>query len=320
VRDRVDRFAIPDVAIIIGDERGVLFRHQRGAMTTDRVVFIASASKLLLGTTAWLLVEDRVFAPTTKASALIDFWSLDPVDPRSAVTFEQLFAFTSGFNGTSEQSSCIGSVSYSLRRCVQEIYNGGTDSLPNGSFNYGNEHMQIAAQMMVQARGRSVDTIMRERLFDRLGVSSDTRYTLGAGDNPTYAGGMRSSGEDYARVLAAILKGDIFLDRPGFLTDRTGSRPLATVPPAISRNRLSWRYGWGFWKECSGPSYRESCNVAPVISSAGAFGFTPWVDFSRGYWAIIIMEEPLNRGYDPAELSISLEQELQPLIASALGR
>jgi hypothetical protein len=32
------------------------------------------------------------------------------------------------------------------------------------------------------------------------------------------------------------------------------------------------------------------------------------------------MEEPLNRGYDPAELSISLEQELQPLIASALGR
>lgn len=320
MRDRVDRFAIPDVAIIIGDERGVLFRHQRGAMTTDRVVFIASASKLLLGTTAWLLVEDRVFAPTTKASALIDFWSLDPVDPRSAVTFEQLFAFTSGFNGTSEQSSCIGSVSYSLRGCVQEIYNGGTDSLPNGSFNYGNEHMQIAAQMMVQARGRSVDTIMRERLFDRLGVSSDTRYTLGAGDNPTYAGGMRSSGEDYARVLAAILKGDIFLDRPGFLTDRTGSRPLATVPPAISRNRLSWRYGWGFWKECSGPSYRESCNVTPVISSAGAFGFTPWVDFSRGYWAIIIMEEPLNRGYDPAELSISLEQELQPLIASALGR
>lgn len=57
-----------------------------------------------------------------------------------------------------------------------------------------------------------------------------------------------------------------------------------------------------------------------MISSAGAFGFTPWIDFNRGYWAVIVLEEPLNRGYSPGELSVALEQELQPLIATALGR
>lgn len=57
----------------------------------------------------------------------------------------------------------------------------------------------------------------------------------------------------------------------------------------------------------------------PVISSAGAFGFTPRFDFGCRYWAIIVLKEPLNRGFDPAQRSIALEQELQPLIAEALG-
>lgn len=320
VRNRIDQFAVQDVAVVIGDRSGVLFRHQRGAMTTSRPVFIASATKLLLGTTAWLLIEDRALSVDTPVNSQIDFWTRDPADPRSRVNFGQLFAFTSGFNGTAEQPSCVGEATISLRSCVRQIHDGGLDSPPDQSFNYGNEHMQIAALAMVQARGRNIDTIMRERLLDRLGVSAETRYTLGAGDNPTYSGGMRSTGEDYGLVLAAILRGDIFADRAGFLADRVAQRPVATVPPAISQNRLAWHYGFGFWKECSGAAYTASCDAAPVISSAGAFGFTPWIDFNRGYWAIIITEEPLNRGFDPAERSIALELALQPLVATALGR
>lgn len=289
-------------------------------MSTDRAVFIASASKLLFGTTVWLLVEDQVFAPATEVNTVLDFWSRDSRDPRSQVTLENLLAFTSGFNGTSEQTGCIGNISFSLQQCVQEIYGGGLDTPPGQSFNYGNEHMQVAALMVARARGRSVDSVMRDRLLAPLGVSGETRYTVGAGDNPTYSGGMRSTGEDYGLVLSAILKGDLFKDRAGFLADRVGSRPMRTVPPAVGSHRQAWRYGWGFWKECVGAVYLPACENAPVISSAGAFGFTPWIDFRRGYWAVIVMEEPLNRGYDPAERSLALEQEIQPLIAAALGR
>ncbi|MBX9617160.1 MAG: beta-lactamase family protein [Caulobacteraceae bacterium] len=320
MKARIDRFAIADVAIVIGDRNGLLYRYQRGAMATDRPVLIASATKLLLGTTAWLMVEDGLLAPTTLASAQIDFWNRDASDPRSRVTLEQLFSFTSGFNAASEQDGCIGSPAYSLRTCVREIHDGGVDTPPGQAFSYGSEHMQIAALMMTQARGRSIDAIMRERLLDPLGVSAQTRFSAGAGDNPIYAGGMRSTGEDYGRVLAAILRGDLMRDRAGFLADRVGTRPMVIVPPGLSRNRLAWHYGWGFWKECNGPAYTASCDTAPVISSAGAFGFTPWIDFNRGYWAVIVLEEPLNRGYSPGELSVALEQELQPLIATALGR
>jgi D-alanyl-D-alanine-carboxypeptidase/D-alanyl-D-alanine-endopeptidase len=321
VRGRMDQFTIPNVALIVGDRSGTLLRYERGTMTTARPLFIASASKLLLGVTAWRMVEDRRLAPDTRASSLIDFWSSAPADPRSAVTFGQLFAFTSGFNRTAEQQQgCIGDPGFTLRDCVKQIHDDGPDSPPGQSFNYGNEHMQIAALAMTVREGKSVDAIMRERLLAPLGVSAETRYTLGAGDNPTYSGGMRSNGEDYARVLAAILRGDVIADRTGFLADRVATRPVATVPPAISGNGLAWRYGWGFWKECEGPAYVPACDAAPIISSAGAFGFTPWIDFGKDYWAIIILEEPLNQGFDPAQRAIALEQELQPLIAAALRR
>lgn len=320
VKATIDRFSVPDVAIVIGDANGAIYRYQRGSMAADRPVYIASASKLLLGLSAWLLVEDATLSPSTRAEALIDFWARQPTDERSRVTLEQLFAFTSGFNGTAEQASCIGDAGFSLRDCVRQIHDGGLDTLPGESFNYGNEHMQIAALMMINARNQGIDTIMRQRLLDPLGVSRETRYSQGSGDNPTYSGGMRSTGDDYGRVLGAVLKGDILKDRAGFLADRVGARPTATVPNAISANRLSWHYGWGFWKECAGAAYVAACDAAPIISSAGAFGFTPWIDFGRGYWAVIVMEEPLNRGYDPAQLSLALEQQLQPQIAAALGR
>lgn len=319
VRNRVDQFAGGDVAVMVGDRTGTLLRYERGSMTTTRPIFIASASKLLLGATAWLMVEDRRLAANAPVSGLIDFWSQTPGDPRSAVTFEQLFGFTSGFNGTAEQAGCIGDAAFTLRACVQQIHDGGPDTPPGQSFNYGNEHMQIAALAMTRREGQSIDAIMRARLLGPLGVSAETRYTQGAGDNPSYSGGMRSTGEDYALVLAAILRGDVFADRAGFLADRVAARPVATVPPAISANDLNWHYGFGFWKECDGPAYVAACDAAPVISSAGGLGFTPWIDFGRGYWAIIITEERLDQGFDPAQRSIALEQALQPLIAAALG-
>ena len=57
-----------------------------------------------------------------------------------------------------------------------------------------------------------------------------------------------------------------------------------------------------------------------MLSSPGAFGFTPWVDFGKGYWAIIAIEENTGKGFDPASVAVELEQALQPLIETALRR
>ena len=65
--------------------------------------------------------------------------------------------------------------------------------------------------------------------------------------------------------------------------------------------------------------FQPSCNDGPTISSPGAFGFLPWVDFDAGYWAVIAMREPNGSGTNPTAQSIDLEQVLQPMIERALA-
>ncbi|MFZ4690283.1 MAG: serine hydrolase domain-containing protein [Polymorphobacter sp.] len=320
VEARIRAFRVNNVAVMIGDADGVLYRFQRGSMTTNRAVFVASASKLFVGATIWRLIEAGRLARTTRPQEYLGFWARDAADPRSRITMDDLAGFTSGFNATGQDASCIGSAVVSLNDCVRQIHDGGTDTPPGSAFSYGAEHLQIAALLAAQREGKLFDTVMRERVAEPLGMSAETRFSLGAGDNPTYAGGMRSTAEDYARLLQALLKGGFIIDRTGFLEDRIGSRTIAYRPPGISENRLDWHYGFGFWKECDLPAYAAACDTAPVLSSPGAFGFTPWVDFTKRYWAVIAVEEGFGQGFDPASVSVELEQALQPLIETALRR
>jgi CubicO group peptidase (beta-lactamase class C family) len=320
VTARIQGFAFNNVAVLIGDSTGVLYRFQRGTMTPSRPVFIASASKLFVGATMWRLVEAGRLTRATRPQDHIDFWARDAGDPRSRISLDDLAGFTSGFNGSGLDGSCIGDPAFTLAACVRQIHDRGPASPPGAAYSYGGEHMQIAANLVASREGKTFNTVMRERVADPLGMSAETRFSLGAGDNPTYAGGMRSTAEDYGLLLRAILQSGFITDRAGFLEDRIGRKPILFRPPGISENRLDWHYGFGFWKECDLAVYAAACDTAPVISSPGAFGFTPWIDFGNGYWAIIAVEEGLGQGRDPAGTSVELEQALQPLISAALRR
>lgn len=319
VEARVASAGIDNIALIVGDADGPLYSYEHGDMRTSKPIYIASATKLLLGLTAWKMIEDGQIDPTSRPIELIDFWASEAKDPRSTVAFEQLFALTSGFNGQAGDDNCIGKIGYTLVDCVEEIHDDGLDTHPGNAFSYGNEHMQIAGLMMIEALESDIDAIMREKIFGPLGISAETRYPLIPENNFSYSGGMRSTGDDYARILTALLGGTLVQRPDDFLKNRISATSIAAVPNAISSNKLDWRYGWGFWIECEAVSFSTECQSDPVISSAGAFGFTPWIDFANGYWAIIVMQEPLDRGFDTAQISIQLEQELQPLIEDALN-
>jgi len=86
----------------------------------------------------------------------------------------------------------------------------------------------------------------------------------------------------------------------------------------LTSNGLNWHYGSGYWIECDSETFQSMCVDEPTISSPGAYGFTPWIDFENGYYAVIAMEEK-RVGKAPASgYSVKLEQKLQPLIEAAL--
>ncbi|MGF1454928.1 MAG: hypothetical protein ACFB6R_06070, partial [Alphaproteobacteria bacterium] len=189
-----------------------------------------------------------------------------------------------------------------------------------GMSDYGPEHMQIAALMVEGATGQKFKELQQDRLFDPLGLSTATRYLPSTGDNPRYAGSLQSSVNDYAIILQALLAGDLVTDFEGYLEDRTAGVIFGFRPEAVSTGMRDWHYAFGFWKECDASVYTIECDENPVISSPGAFGWTPWVDFENGYWGLVAFEETGTRDFSPSAASVDLQQEIQSIVEAQLNR
>jgi CubicO group peptidase (beta-lactamase class C family) len=311
---------VNNIALLVGDERGVVHIYSRGVMNENRNIAIASASKLPVGLTIWRLIEAGRLSADTRPQQWLGFWTSRSDDARARVTLDMLLGFTSGFSGDDVDAGCIGDPRFSLAACVQDIHDKGLQTPPDTAYDYGPAHMQIAAAMVQARENRSFETVMRDTLLTPLGLTLETRYPLLAGENTRIAGAMRSTPAEYGRILQALLAGTLVQNRDAYLADRIGSRTIAYRPPAAAVNNIDWHYGAGFWRVCNKPVYDADCDANPVISSPGAFGFTPWVDFGKGYWAIIAMEEPIGVGADPSRSGVTLQIQLQPLIEAALAR
>lgn len=304
-----------DLAILIGDETGLLFSYEKGNYQTGDQVAIASASKMIFGLLIWDLIESGDLNRSDTPDSYIDYWTNVTGDARSEITLDQLLGFVSGFNQPPSNPGCISDGAISLYDCVESIYLDGLDTLPGDAFYYGPEHMQVAGLMASSATGHTIAELIEARLSQPFGLTQ-TLYPTAAGDNPRFAGQMRSSADDVARLLTAILAQDLVSDRDGYLEDRTAAVTFGSRPGGL--DGLDWHYGFGFWKECDDLSYTAACDANPVISSPGAFGFTPWIDFTRGYWGIIAIEEASIGGRPASQVSVELQQNVQPIIEAAL--
>ena len=312
----MENFEVNGVTLLIGDSEGVTYTFERGDITANTEIQIASASKMFFGWVIWSLIESGELSLSSQPQDEISEWPNDDTTCRSDIILTQLLGFTSGFNNSPSQPECIASASYSLADCVLEIFADGIDTQPGTEFHYGPEHMQIAALMAVRATGASINDLVDERIKTPFGLSASTYYPNL--ENTRYSGSMRSTAADYGLVLQAVLSGDFIANRDTYLTDLTADTIFGSRPSTVGNAGLDWHYGFGFWKECDLPAYTRECDDNPIISSPGAFGFTPWIDFTNGYWGIVAIENFGFSGFNPTEVSVALEQEIQSLIEEAL--
>ena len=318
IQSRMESFSdVNGVTLLIGDANGVTFSFERGDITATTELRIASASKMFFGWIIWSLTETGELSLTTQPQNNISEWPDDDTTGRSDITLDQLLGFTSGFNNPPAQPGCISDAAFSLTACVLDIFDGGIDSAPGDEYYYGPEHMQIAALMAVRTSGSSINELMDDRIKTPLGLSASTYYPVSS--NTRYSGAMRATPADYGRVMQAILAGDFIQDLDTYLMDLTAEASFGSRPANIEGQSLDWHYGFGFWKECDEPTYTQTCDENPIISSPGAFGFTPWIDFENRYWGIVAIESLGSATFDPVVSSVSLEQDIQELMEEALA-
>jgi len=281
----------------------VLYRRAFGTYTLGTRVRIASASKWVSALTIARLVEKGQLRWSDTVGRY--FPGVEPA--KRDITLEQLFSHTSGLPGGDD--ICMSNPLYTLATCANRILQQSTMiGEPGKVFSYGGNSMQVAGRMAELATGESWDDLFIDEVTTPLGLvatdfaTSSTAPGYERTDNPRIAGGVRSTLEDYGRIVDMVLTEgclDLRIDRgclPGrrFLSAATiafmaRDRTVGTVD--VSRPPTSTGYGYGLGQWIDPTS-------ALIVSSPGAFGFTPWVDRTSGVAGVLLVDDVNTRLFE----------------------
>lgn len=279
---------LPGASLRLAGGTGEVHRRHVGAYDESTRVPIASASKWLSALTLARLVEAGALRWD---STVGDYFPEAPAAVRG-VTVDQLFSHTSGI--ATDEADCLSARGVTLQQCAQAILARPLAWTPGSVFAYGGNSMQVAGALAERATGRSWDAIFQAEMGVPLGLTG-TDWTAAAvrdgyvpNANPRIAGGARSTLADYSRVVDMVLAGGD-VDGEAFLSpqtlalmarDRTVGLPIADSPDS----RTDQGYGLGQWVE-----ERDVHGATTRVSSPGAFGFTPWVDWRQGSNGVLLV-------------------------------
>lgn len=243
----------------IGDQSGPLASGSVGPerITADTLMNIASASKWPF---AAYVVEKHGVVPS-----LVPFLN-----------------FTSGYSNF-DNTACPSTTT--VAGCNNGAINEAEAAL--GTFHYQGGHMQQLA-VNLGLGGMRVGALASE-LAGQIGSDAGLSFV-----KPLPEGGVRTSARGYATFLRKMLVGSA---TPLKLGSMLGSHAVCTKPingcnasgDTVAALPENFHYSLGHWVE-DDPTNTSLSNFA--YSSAGKFGFYPWISLDRTFYGIIAREDP----------------------------
>jgi CubicO group peptidase (beta-lactamase class C family) len=206
------------------------------------------------------------------------------------ITIRQLWSHTSGLAG---DHACLADGTITLAQCVEQIRQAPMLAGPGAQFYYGGASMQVAGRIAEVVTGQSWVDLFNERIATPLQMTSTSWVPVGA--NPRIGGGLFTTLDDYTNFMSMIAAGGTFdgatvLEPATVATmqlDQTAGALIAYSPHPDTR-----RYGLGEWRDVV-----DTGGAAIQLSSQGAFGYSPWLDVQRGYFAVFMVQASLAQVY-----------------------
>lgn len=318
----VQHYALDGASLRVNKAGNVVYRRAFGQYSLGTRVRIASASKWLSALTLARLVEKGQLRWTDTVGQY--FPTVEPA--KRAITLEQLFSHTSGLPGGDD--SCMSNPLYTLASCANRILQQSTMiGEPGKVFSYGGNSMQVAGRMAEIATGKAWDDLFLDEMIAPLGLTATDFATASTAPgyvrntNPRIAGGVRSTLEDYGKVVDMVLANGCLdntlllqcLPSRRFLTRATietmaRDRTVGTIDVSRPPTSTAHGYGLGQWIDPTSPL---------IVSSPGAFGFTPWVDRVNGIAGVFLVDDLNTRVVDDID---DIRAMINIVTAEGLGR
>ena len=239
----------------IGDATGALVSGSVG--TGNGITYSASTAMPIASASKWLY---GAYVTQARSGAL----SADDI---------RFLNFTSGYVSFSScaQSDTVGS-------CAVSGINGNYTPAAAGKFFYAGSHMQTHAANFM-GLGAQANAGLASTVINGLGLpayGADFRYT-----QPQLAGGVTTSANTYTAFLRKLLDRSLIagtqLNAHAVCTNNQACASALYSPfPATE----SPSYSIGHWVE-------DTINGDGAYSSAGAFGFYPWIEPTKANYGVI---------------------------------
>lgn len=295
-----------EFTLLVKSDNGKTYTHSTGNSNELMLYRSASTSKLVTATVILSLVKNNILSLEDHPQDYISNWPT--TGNLSSIKLKQLLSFTSGLVN---EPICINLPGFNFETCVGNIINkNGNSKVPGEEFYYSSDHLQVAGLMAIKASGLSSWQEVFEQFKTETGLFTNANYDLPSLGNPRLAGGMHWNAKEYLAFLEALFNKEILnselLDQ--MMMDQISDATIGNSP-ALNGIGEDWHYGYGTWIECH--SNPNNCTKTERISSPGAYGAYPFIDYENKYYGILAREGTLGtftKGYELFE-SVSLKLE-----------
>jgi len=296
-----------DFTLLIAADDGRRFEHSIGNSSPQISYRSASTSKFVTAAVILSLVESGDLSLTDQPQDYIQDW---PTTGNLAnINLAHLLSFTSGLNN---KALCVDYPNADPAACVYSalINNLSNSKVGGEEFYYSSSHMQVAGMMAINAlevdSWQDVFTLFK----NRTGLFSNSTYDLPSSTNPRLAGGMHWTADEYFEFLKAIYKQTILT--PELIMQMTSDQianSIITNSPVINGLSEDWHYGFGNWIECHSENF--NCSQVTRVSSPGAYGAYPFIDFANNYYGILAREGDVGTFPEGYAVFISVAEQLE---------
>ncbi|CAE7231537.1 unnamed protein product [Symbiodinium natans] len=310
-------------AVAVGDAtHGRLFTYEGGNFTLKTKIPTGSTSKWPSAMMFAGLVNDgSVASLDDPVYKYLPWWTKDPKDPRSTVTFRMLLSFTSGFGDGHPGEEANTRAARQWRRenrpnetkafvarrlaakpcdqktggilaCAQYIYeNVKLIGTPGQVYSYNSNHLQLAAAVAVTVTGLDIQQVIQKYLVEAF----DMKNSSYPGSCPDFGADLFTTGEDYEKFMKSLLGYEVYKKS---LIDAS---EVDATPFMKDMYTLYGDYGFGHFLMCfdSIKGFTKECEEAQCHMDPGAFGFIPLYDRKNNYYMQVVAAEIPPTGYYP---------------------
>jgi|TARA_B110000914_G_scaffold105531_1_gene92526 CubicO group peptidase (beta-lactamase class C family) len=115
-------------------------------------------------------------------------------DERSVVTIRDLLDMTSGLEFPEHEHEIM----FFRNDQIEYVKSIGMEKAPKTLFEYNNVNSMLLGEILLQVTGKKADVLLRERIFDKIGIEDATLWQDGSGNVMTYCC-IDMSARDYSK-------------------------------------------------------------------------------------------------------------------------